>query len=248
MSAKTAAIIPARYGSTRFPGKVLAPLMGKPIIQWVYERAAASEVDEVLVAADDQRVVDAVQAFGGRVVMTKPDHPSGTDRINEAANGLEADIIINVQGDEPLIPPSVINDLRQAMLDDPDLEMGTVAVPKPRDEIADNPNAVKVVFDDDGKALYFSRAAIPFLRQGGDDATMHHHWGIYAYRRTALEKFVSMPESALEKCEKLEQLRALESGMAIKVIISDLNSIGVDTPDDLRRAEELLNELKIKGE
>jgi 3-deoxy-manno-octulosonate cytidylyltransferase (CMP-KDO synthetase) len=240
MSVKTAAIIPARFGSTRFPGKVIAPLMGKPIIQWVYEKAAASEADEVYVATDDQRVADVVASFGGRVVMTRSDHPSGTDRINEAAAGIAAEIIINVQGDEPLIPTQVINELRQMMIAHPDLPMGTVAVPKPRDEIANDPNAVKVVFGADGRALYFSRAPIPFLRQGGEDATMYHHWGIYAYRRAALARFVSLPESALEQCERLEQLRALENGIAIQVLVSNLSSIGVDTPEDLRRAEDHL--------
>jgi len=237
---KVAAVIPARYGSTRFPGKVLAPLGGKPIVQWVWESAVRSKADIVIVATDDERVKKAVEGFGGKAVMTSPDHPSGSDRIWEAAKDLDAGIIVNVQGDEPLIPPELIDSLIKAMAWKPAPDMATVAVPCPRDEFKDNPNMVKAVVGADGFALYFSRAMIPYLREGGTDTTAFRHWGIYAYRREALERFVSLPESRLERCEKLEQLRALENGMRIKVVKTNLQSIGVDTPEDLEKAVEFL--------
>lgn len=244
MAGKVYAIIPARYGSTRFPGKVLAPLCGRPMIQWVYEKASASRADEVLVAADDPRVLAAVEAFGGRAVMTSPNHPSGTDRICEVADKLNCgadDIIINVQGDEPLIPSEVIDQLIDRMRNDAAMEMGTVAVPRSRSELANDANKVKVVFGADNYALYFSRSMIPFLREGGEETELYHHWGIYAYRCSALRRFVSLPEGRFEKCEKLEQLRALENGIRIYVLTSKLESVGVDTPADLELAERRLS-------
>ncbi len=242
MNNRTAAVIPAHFASTRFPGKVLAELCGKPMIQWVYEKGTASIADEVLIAADDQRVVDAVEAFGGKVVMTSPEHPSGTDRIHEAAAGLDCDIIINIQGDEPLIPVEVINDLITLMQVNPEIQMSTVGVPAARELLGD-PNKVKVVVDNFDFALYFSRSLIPFLREGGLDTPALLHWGIYAYRKDVLQKFVSLPESRLEVCEKLEQLRALENGIKIYVMRSPLESIGVDTPEDLQVAELKLREI-----
>ncbi len=242
MKIKTAAVIPARYASTRFPGKVLAELCGKPMIQWVYEKAAASIADEVIIATDEPKVARAVEGFGGRAVMTSPNHPSGTDRISEAVQGLDCDIIINVQGDEPLIPTSVIDGLIRKMQEDASIEMGTVAVPRLRSEMENDPNKVKVVFDDHNFALYFSRSMVPYLREGGRDAVTYLHWGIYAYRRETLDRFVRLPEGRLESCEKLEQLRALENGIRIYVMLSDLESIGVDTPEDLRRAEMKIRE------
>ena len=242
MKIKTAAVIPARYGSTRFPGKVLAELCGKPMIQWVYEKAADSIADEVIIATDDPKVARAVEGFGGRAVMTSPNHPSGTDRISEAVRGLDCDIIINVQGDEPLIPTSVIDGLIRKMQEDASIEMSTVAVPRLRSEIENDPNKVKVVFDERNFALYFSRSIVPYLREGGKDAKTYLHWGIYAYRRETLERFVRLPEGRLESCEKLEQLRALENGIRIYVMLSDLESIGVDTPEDLKRAEMKIRE------
>ena len=242
MKIKTVAVIPARYGSTRFPGKVLAELCGKPMIQWVYEKAAASIADEVIIATDEPKVAKVVEGFGGRVVMTSPDHPSGTDRISEAVQGLDCDIIINVQGDEPLIPTSVIDGLIRKMQEDASIEMGTVAVPRLRSEIENDPNKVKVVFDERNFALYFSRSMLPYLREGGKDAATYLHWGIYAYRRETLDRFVRLPEGRLESCEKLEQLRALENGIRIYVMLSDLESIGVDTPEDLKRAEMKIRE------
>ena len=240
---KTAAIIPARMGSTRFPGKVLANLGGKPIVQWVWERTKASKADEVIIASDSEEVIRAAEAFGANAQMTSPDHPSGSDRIWEVASKLDCDIIINVQGDEPFMEPSVIDRLIDVMQSTPAPDMATVVVPSTREEIADNPNSPKVVIGTDGSALYFSRSPIPFLRTGGTDMPLYRHWGIYAYSRTALERFVSLPESPLEKCEKLEQLRALENGMKIKVIQTDFQSIGIDTPEDLVRAEEYLQNL-----
>ena len=242
MSDMVAVVIPARYSSSRFPGKPLAKLAGRPMIQHVYEKAAASGADVVLVATDDERIRAAVEAFGGRAVMTRSDHPSGTDRIAEAVRltGLPVDIVINVQGDEPLIPTSVIDELIGIMKARPELEMGTVAVPGNRETMTEN--NVKVVFGADGFALYFSRSMIPFLRQGGADGGVWLHWGIYSYRRAALERFVALPPGRLECCEKLEQLRALENGMKIHVHTSDLTSIGVDTPADLAAAERRLAE------
>ena len=234
--------IPARYGSTRFPGKPLALLRGKPMIRHVYEKAAASTADLVIVATDDERIRDAVEAFGGKAVMTRADHPSGSDRIREAVSGLDCDIIINVQGDEPLIPTSVIDELINLMKNHPEYEMATVAVPADADALHD-PNRPKVVFGATGAALYFSRSLIPFRREGGEETTVYAHWGIYAYRRAALEKFVQLPPGRLEMCEKLEQLRALENGIGIQVLVSHLTSIGIDTPEDLARAEQRLQEV-----
>ena len=241
---KTAAIIPARMGSTRFPGKVLANLGGKPIVQWVWERTKASKADEVIVASDSEEVIRAVQAFGGNAQMTSPNHPSGSDRIWEVASKLDCDIIINVQGDEPFMEPTVIDQLIDVMQETPAPDMATVVVPSTREQIADNPNSPKVVVAADNTALYFSRSPIPFLRTGGTDMPLYRHWGIYAYTRDALSRFVSLPESPLEKCEKLEQLRALENGMKIKVIQTEFQSIGIDTPEDLVQAEAYLKNLK----
>ena len=241
---KTAAIIPARMGSTRFPGKVLANLGGKPIVQWVWERTKASKADEVIVASDSEEVIRAVEAFGGKAQMTSPNHPSGSDRIWEVASKLDCDIIINVQGDEPFMEPTVIDRLIDVMQENPAPDMATVVVPSTREQIANNPNSPKVVVAADNSALYFSRSPIPFLREGGTDMPLYKHWGIYAYSRDALSRFVSLPESPLEKCEKLEQLRALENGMKIKVIKTNFQSIGIDTPEDLVQAEKYLQAQK----
>jgi 3-deoxy-manno-octulosonate cytidylyltransferase (CMP-KDO synthetase) len=242
MERKTAVVIPARYASTRFPGKMLAELRGKPIIQWVHEKAAASKADAVIIATDHQDIFDAVESFGGKAVMTKPEHPSGTDRIAEAVKSLDAEVIINVQGDEPLIPTEVINGLIDKMLAEKSLEMATVATSCERKTFENNPNMVKVVLGKGDFALYFSRSMIPYLREGGEEAGAYLHWGIYAYRRDILEKIVSLPEGRLEKCEKLEQLRALENGIGIYVLLSELESVGIDTPEDLERAEKRLSE------
>ncbi len=236
---KTVVVIPARYGSMRFPGKVLALLRGKPIVQWVWECAVKSKADQVLVATDDSRIMDAVTSFGGKAVMTSPDHPSGSDRIMEAVQNIDADVIINVQGDEPSMPPELIDRLIDMMSAENAPDMGTVVVPCSREDVADNPNKPKVVISADGYALYFSRSMIPYLREGGTEMKVYRHWGIYAYRRAALQKFVSLPEGNLEKCEKLEQLRALENGMRIKTIETSYDGIDVNTPEDLAEAERL---------
>ncbi len=239
---KVAVVIPARYASSRFPAKPLALLCGRPMIQHVYEKAAASRADLVLVATDHEAIRSAVEAFGGRAVMTSENHPSGTDRIAEAVAGTDSpiDIVINVQGDEPLIPTSVIDELIDIMKSRPGLEMATVAVPGDRASMTEN--NVKVVFGSDGDALYFSRSMIPFHRSGGVEAPVYLHWGIYAYRKSTLDRFVLLPPGILEDCEKLEQLRALENGIRIHVHVSNLSSIGVDTPDDLAAAERRLKE------
>ena len=246
---KVAVVIPSRYASTRFPAKPLALLCGKPLVQHVYEKAAASKADLVLVATDHEAIRGAVESFGGRAVMTAESHPSGTDRIAEAVRvvGEPVDIVINVQGDEPLIPTSVIDELIDLMRSRPEIGMATVAVPGNRGTMTEN--NVKVVFDEGHFALYFSRSMIPFLRSGGVEAPVYLHWGIYAYRREVLEKevlekFVTLPPGRLENCEKLEQLRALENGIRIYVLLSDLESIGVDTPADLAAAEKKLRETK----
>ena len=238
---RTVVVIPARYASTRFPGKVLANLAGKPMIQHVFERARASKADDCLIAADDQRVIDACAKFGARAIMTDPALPSGSDRIAAALKGIPADIIINVQGDEPLLPTEAIDQLIDRMKQSDKPAMATVGVQGSREEL-DNPNKVKLVMSNSNRALYFSRSMIPFLRTGGEDMNVYLHWGIYAYRREVLERFVSLPAGKLENCEKLEQLRALENDIDIQVLITNLESVGVDTPEDLERAEAKLIE------
>ncbi len=248
MSRKVIAIIPARYASVRFPGKILADLEGKPLIQWVYEKGTESNVDETVVATDDTRIFDAVKGFGGHVVMTSVDHPSGSDRICEAAEKIgcsDNDIIINIQGDEPLIPVVMVDKLIEYMQNDPTVEMGTVAVQRSRAELEKDPNKVKVVFDETGNALYFSRSMIPYLRESGEDTPAYWHWGIYAYRYDVLKKYVKLPEGKLEKCEKLEQLRAIENGIKIFVLISEVESIGVDTPEDLEEARNKIRQMNV---
>lgn len=240
---KTAVVIPARMGSTRFPGKVLALLGGKTVIRRVWENAKQSKADYVAVAADDERVAEEVRSFGGLPIMTKPSHPSGSDRVWEAAQNFpDAELIVNVQGDEPFMPHQVIDALIDAMHAPDAPEMATVVLPCLRKDVAENPNLPKVVLSSDDFALYFSRSMIPYLRTGGEETEVYRHWGIYAYRREALARFVSLPEGKLEKCEKLEQLRALENGMRIKAIRTTFESVGIDTPDDLIRAERFLQE------
>jgi 3-deoxy-manno-octulosonate cytidylyltransferase (CMP-KDO synthetase) len=220
-------------------------LGGKPIVQRVYEQVA-KVVERVVVATDDERIYDAVVSFGGEVVMTSPNHKSGTDRCAEAYEklGYEADIVINVQGDEPLLPTEAIDQLIDRMKQADNPEMATIGVQGSR-EALDNPNKVKLVMSNSNRALYFSRSMIPFLRSGGEDMPVYLHWGIYAYRRETLERFVALPAGKLENCEKLEQLRALENDISIQVLITNLESVGVDTPEDLVRAEaKLLEKMK----
>jgi 3-deoxy-manno-octulosonate cytidylyltransferase (CMP-KDO synthetase) len=256
-------IIPSRYQSARFPGKSLALIRNKPMIQYVYERAkSASSIREVFVATDSRLIYDAVEGFGGKALMTSENHQSGTDRISEAAGilfekGHEVDIIVNVQGDEPLINPDMINSV-VGVLDDERADIGTLVkrIDNP-DEIFD-PNVVKAVFNHEGYALYFSRASVPYHREifgvdenkprvpgpadiGSAGFFMFKHIGIYAYRAGILGRFTELPPSRLEETEKLEQLRALENGMTIKVKETICETIGVDTPADLERVEKCLN-------
>ena len=242
---KTVAVIPARYASTRFPGKPLALIAGKPMIQWTCEKAAESKADEVIVATDDIRIKECVENFGGKVVMTSTEHQSGTDRIAEAIEKIDADVIINLQGDEPMLPGHIIDELIDIMTANPDTEMATVAVPVSADsEEYQNPNNVKVVTANDGRALYFSRSPLPYFRNKPENAECLIHWGIYAYRRSLIEKFVQWPQGTLEQIESLEQLRALENGATIKVAIAHEKALGVDVPEDVAKVEEYLKQVK----
>ena len=241
-------IIPARYASTRFPGKPLAVLGGKTVIQRVYEQAS-SVLEEAYVATDDERIFDAVEAFGGRAVMTRADHKSGTDRIEEAAQkiGTDADVIINIQGDEPFIQKSQIETLMQ-LFEVPETQIGTLGKRFETIDAALNPNSPKIVTDLQGFALYFSRSIIPFVR-GQEQAVWLEkypflkHLGLYAYRREVLREVTKLPQSPLEIAESLEQLRWLENGYRIRVGLTDVETVGIDTPEDLQRAEEFLKEI-----
>jgi 3-deoxy-manno-octulosonate cytidylyltransferase (CMP-KDO synthetase) len=239
---KIVGVIPARWASTRFEGKVLALIKDKPMIQHVWENSSQSELlNDLIIACDDDRVVVAAEQFGAKTVLTSKNHASGTDRIAEAIESVEGDIIVNIQGDEPLIDPAVIDALVKALLDDPSCSMGTVIkVVTTKKELKD-PNVVKVVVDGEMNALYFSRSAIPYNRDGEDDVIHYKHLGVYAYRRDFLLSYKSLPKSNLEKCEQLEQLRALEFGYKIKTVVTDIETIGVDTPEDLACVEKLLS-------
>lgn len=247
--AKVALVIPARWGSTRFPGKCLHPIAGKPLVRHVWERSlSARHISRVLIATDDNRIADAARAFGADVVMTSATHPSGTDRIAEAASHLRGMThFINVQGDEPLIDPRLIEQLAMALIRNPKIGMITAATPFATSKEADDPNCVKVVTGASGDALYFSRSRIPFhrdIKDKGCAVTPLLHLGIYGYRRDILTKLVKLAPTPLEQCEKLEQLRALEHGIAIRVIRTDHRGVGVDTPADALRVEKLLAQQK----
>ena len=239
-------IIPARYASTRFPGKPLAMLGGKPVIQRVYEQVK-SVLGQAWVATDDERILQAVEAFGGQAVMTRSDHKSGTDRIEEAAQkiGTTADVIINVQGDEPFIQRSQLLTIIH-LFDDPATQIGTIGKPFESMEQVLNPNSPKIVCDVRGYAMYFSRSVIPFVRGQEQDSWLTHfpylkHQGLYAYRRSVLHEITQLPQSPLELAESLEQLRWLQNGYRIKVGLSDVETVGIDTPEDLARAEAFLS-------
>jgi 3-deoxy-manno-octulosonate cytidylyltransferase (CMP-KDO synthetase) len=242
-------IIPARYASTRFPGKPLAELCGKPMVQWVYERSSLCEaVDKVIVATDDQRIANAVVAFGGDVVMTRAGHATGTDRLAEVAEGLDDELIVNVQGDEPLIDPAMIQAAVAPLLNDQSIPMGTLRTPLTSLDEFRNPNVVKVVTDRAGFALYFSRAPIPYprdfaeqLEQRWSELATAKHVGLYVYRRSFLLDYPHLPKTPLEEQECLEQLRALEHGYRIHVATTDLVGQGVDTPADLERVRAILS-------
>ncbi|WP_296097722.1 3-deoxy-manno-octulosonate cytidylyltransferase [Dialister sp.] len=235
---KAACIIPSRYASTRLPGKPLRLIAGKTLVHRVYERACLAKVPEtVIVATDHEEIEKEVKSFGGHVVMTSVNHPTGTDRLAEVAAKLpQYDIIVNVQGDEPLIDPDVIDRLAQDLMDHEDLDMATVATPLRKDEYED-PSAVKVVVNQKGEALYFSRSLIPFPRHEFSVPPLKHV-GIYAYRRDFLLAYAKMEQTPLEKTESLEQLRALEMGYKIGVIPVETEDIGIDTEADLKKANE----------
>ncbi len=238
-------VIPSRWGSTRFPGKSLYPICGKPLVQWVLEAVKrARSLDEVIVATDDQRIADAVGGYV-KVAMTRPDHPSGTDRVAEAAQAADDDIVINIQGDEPLINPALIDALAARMKADPGWAMATAACPIRTQRDLEARTVVKVVLARDGGALYFSRLPIPCRRDGEPD--LHsglylRHLGIYAYRGAFLKRLVSEPPCALERTESLEQLRALYLGGRIAVIQTEELGVGVDTPEDVPAVERILNQ------
>ena len=249
---KFIAIIPARYASTRFPGKPLAMLGGKRVIERVYEQVAGA-LDEAVVATDDARIYDAVQAFGGRAVMTSPDHRSGTDRCREAFDklGTPCDVVVNVQGDEPFIRPAQLEALKRCF-DDPETQIATLVKPfaeKDGLEALENPNSPKVVLDTRSRAICFSRSVIPYLRGIPREEwltrhTFYKHIGLYAFRTEVLRAVTALPPSMLETAESLEQLRWLENGYKIGVGISDVETIGIDTPEDLERAEAFLRGLR----
>jgi 3-deoxy-manno-octulosonate cytidylyltransferase (CMP-KDO synthetase) len=238
------ALIPARYGSTRFPGKALVDIKGRPMIQWVYERTKRSKlVDRVIVATDDERILSAVHSFGGEAMMTSSHHGTGTDRIAEVAKSLDCGIVVNVQGDEPLIQAAMIDEAIAPLVHDASIPMGTLCRRiEDRDEAFD-PNVVKVVFDNNNFALYFSRAPIPWDRDSWSlnglskdislAGPLYKHIGIYVYRRDFLLNYSRIPQTTLEAVEKLEQLRALEHGFKIKIVVTEHDSFGVDIPDDL---------------
>ena len=238
-------IIPARYASTRFPGKPLAMLGGRSVIQRVYEQTSTI-LDETYVATDDERILQAVEQFGGQAIMTRADHKSGTDRIEEAAEKLntQADVIINIQGDEPFIQQSQIETLIH-LFDDATTQIGTLGKRFETMEAVMNPNSPKIVTDKNGFALYFSRSVIPYVRGKEQSAWLQNfpylkHLGLYAYRREVLREVTQLPQSPLEKAESLEQLRWLENGYRIRVGLTDVETVGIDTPEDLQRAEAFL--------
>ncbi len=238
-------VIPARWGSTRFPGKSLHPIAGKPLVQWVWERASlATSLSQVLIATDDERIVKAVEGFGGAAIMTREDHPSGTDRVAEVAAKVGGDAFVNIQGDEPAIAPGLIDSVSGLLLDGLDWDMATAATPFRSLESVRDPGSVKVVVGVNGQALYFSRAVIPYDRDETvqDPARFLRHIGIYGYQRSFLEKLVATPPSPLEQREKLEQLRALHIGCRMVVAITDEVGVGVDCPADVVKAEGALRQ------
>ncbi len=246
---KVIAVIPARYRSNRFKGKPLALIDGKPMIQHVVERARNVRLlSRVVVATDDDRIAETVAGFGGEYVLTRDDHVTGTDRLAEAVELMnidEQDVIVNIQGDQPLFPEEIIEQVAVPLLEDPALPMSTLIYKIVRPEEIDDPNHVKTVFDCHRNALYFSRSPIPFQRnpEEKEQPTYYKHLGIYAYRKGFLVTFVGLPEGEWEKFEKLEQLRALEFGYTIRVVLTEHDSVEVDTPGDIKRVEQLLKQL-----
>ncbi len=238
-------VIPARWGSTRFAGKLLADLCGKPVIQHVWENAKkAKALDDLVVAADNEKVIKAVEAFGGKAVFTSPDQPSGTDRLAEVVNPLDVKIAVNIQGDEPLVQAIMIDSLVMALAGEKNVQMATVIKKIELPEEVANPNVVKVVVDKNGYALYFSRSPIPYDRAGqegeGKVPVYYKHIGLYAYTKDFLFTFRNLPHSSLENAEKLEQLRVLEYGYKIKTVETKFDTVGIDTPEDLEKVRRIL--------
>jgi len=247
---KIIGVIPARYSSTRFPGKVLTPICGKPMVQWVHERALkATKLSDLFIATDDEHVKAKVLEFGGKVIMTSSKHASGTDRVAEAVAEIDANVVVNIQGDEPLITPEAIDEVVEPFFNDEQVQMTTLCrLADNIDEIFD-PNTVRVVFDQNYNALYFSRSSIPFNREMDkdswlDDANYYQHIGVYAYKKSFLQKLAKLSQTPLEKIEKLEQLRVLESGYKIRVVETQYSPICVDVPEDVEKVEKLM---KTKG-
>ncbi len=242
---KAIGVIPARWGATRFEGKVLANLLGNPMIQHVWENAKkARTLDDLIVACDDERILKAVEGFGGKAIYTSPDQPSGTDRLAEVVNAMDVDIVVNIQGDEPLIKPIMIDNLVMALQEEKVAQMATIIRKIDDESELTNSNVVKVVVDRNGYALYFSRYSIPYNRTNetnpGKRPVYYKHIGLYAFTKDFLFTFKKLPHSSLENAEKLEQLRALEYGYKIKVVETKFDTVGVDRPEDLKRAEEAL--------
>lgn len=243
-SLKAVGVIPARWQATRLPGKPLAEIAGRPMIRHVYERASqAATLSRVLVATDDERILAAVREFGGEAVLTAPDHRSGTDRVAEAAEQLAADVVVNIQGDEPLVDPAAIDSLVAPFESDPALAMTTLAVPIRHAGEIEDPGVVKVVVDRQGCALYFSRFPIPFVRdQNAARSSRLKHLGLYGYRADFLQAFSRLEPTPLEQAEALEQLRALENGERIFVVLTEHDAVSVDTPEDLARVRALVEQ------
>jgi 3-deoxy-manno-octulosonate cytidylyltransferase (CMP-KDO synthetase) len=233
-------VIPARYASARFPGKSLAPIAGKTMLQHVWERASqARYLTSLVIATDDERIRAAAQSFSARVVMTRSDHASGTDRVAEAASASNASLVVNIQGDEPAMDPNAIDIAILGLIDNPDAPMATLKKRIERPADVSDPNVVKVVTDSQGMAIYFSRSPIPFVRETGEPAALFKHIGLYVYHREFLMQYPDLPAGPLERVERLEQLRAIENGFKIHVGETEYDSIGVDTPEDLQRVSDL---------
>lgn len=248
---KIIGVIPARYGSTRLPGKPLKDICGKPMIQHVYEQARKCPLfDELIIATDDARIIEAVEDFGGKGMMTAVNHPTGSDRIAEVARNFDCDIVVNIQGDEPLIMPEIIAEITQALVDAPEYPMATGCYRLPEDnDMHRNENVVKVVFAQDGSALYFSRSLIPYPRKT-EHFAVYEHIGIYAYRKDFLMRYITLPDTPLSHTESLEQLRVLENGYRIKVVSTRFayNALSVDTQEDLDTVIAILKERQETGE
>jgi 3-deoxy-D-manno-octulosonate cytidylyltransferase len=239
------AVIPARFGSSRLPGKPLASIAGRPMIQHVVERVRRAQlVKSILVATDDERIKRAVEGFGGQAILTRPDHRTGTDRVAEVATHVDAELYLNIQGDEPLIDPVIVDAVVSAMLEDESVQIATPCTPITQPNEIMDPNVVKIARDFDGNGLYFSRAPIPWVRDTNTTVAARHwkHIGLYAFRRDTLLEFPTLPPGELEHIEQLEQLRWLENGFRIRVVETDYDAVSVDVPADIERVEKLLRE------